>query len=232
MEACVVPGTRIFNDTPFQVISELARLVSERNGLQYRRLFCEDSCQEMSDWRGPGLAWPEICGLLDQSHRKKRRDYFGSVRKLPDDVANVFLSERQSLKFLDLGLFGEIDRWRLDFNHHRIHSSLDYQSPAAYTAGCALPASATPPEQSHITNPNSLTQSGAKTGATRYSQADQTLGATFSGVLSDGCRRNSFAMHSICSPWSIFVSHGFGFPTVLVLPRKVLPSCRKPSPST
>ena len=25
-----------------------------------------------------------------------------------------------------------IDPWRLDYNHHRIHSSLDYQTPAAY----------------------------------------------------------------------------------------------------
>ena len=59
-----------------------------------------------------------------------------------------------------------IDRWRLDYNHHRIHSSLDYQTPAAYAAGCVLPASATPqpPEHSRFTNPNPLTQLGAKTG--------------------------------------------------------------------
>ena len=57
-----------------------------------------------------------------------------------------------------------IDRWRLDYNHHRIHSSLDYQTPAAYAAGYVLPASAQPPEHSRITNPDSLTQPGAKTG--------------------------------------------------------------------
>ena len=59
-----------------------------------------------------------------------------------------------------------IDRWRLDYNHHRIHSSLDYQTPAAYAAGCVLSASATPPppEHSRITNLDSLTQPGAKTG--------------------------------------------------------------------
>ena len=59
-----------------------------------------------------------------------------------------------------------IDRWRLDYNHHCIHSSLDYQTPAAYAAGCVLPASATPqpPEHSRFTNPNPLTQPGAKTG--------------------------------------------------------------------
>jgi transposase InsO family protein len=59
-----------------------------------------------------------------------------------------------------------IDRWRLDYNHHRIHSSLDYQTPAVYAAGCVLPASATPqsPEHCRDTNPNPLAQPGAKTG--------------------------------------------------------------------
>ena len=59
-----------------------------------------------------------------------------------------------------------IDRWRLDYSHHRIHRSLDYQTPAAYAAGCVLPGSATPqpPEHNQITYPDSLTQPGAKTG--------------------------------------------------------------------
>ena len=56
-----------------------------------------------------------------------------------------------------------IDRWRLDYNHHRIHSSLDYQTLAAYADGCVLPDSATPqpPEHNRITNPDSDTHNGA-----------------------------------------------------------------------
>ena len=46
-----------------------------------------------------------------------------------------------------------VRRWRLDYNHHRIHSALDYQTATAYAAGCVLPASSTPPppEQSRVT---------------------------------------------------------------------------------
>ena len=59
-----------------------------------------------------------------------------------------------------------IDRWRLDYHHHRIHSSLDYQTPAGYAAGSVLPVSAAsqPPEHNRITNPDSLAQPGVKTG--------------------------------------------------------------------
>ena len=58
------------------------------------------------------------------------------------------------------------ERWRLDYHHHRIQSSLDYQTPAPYTVGCVLPALATPqpPEHSSFTNPDALTQAGARTG--------------------------------------------------------------------
>jgi len=50
-----------------------------------------------------------------------------------------------------------VDRWRLDYNHHRPHSSLDYQTPAAFAARCAASApellsakpQATPPLQQH-----------------------------------------------------------------------------------
>ena len=59
-----------------------------------------------------------------------------------------------------------LDRWRLDYNHRRTQSSLDYQTPAAYATGCVIPASATPQPQEHNrkTNPNPFAQLGAKTG--------------------------------------------------------------------
>ena len=61
-----------------------------------------------------------------------------------------------------------IDCWRLDYSHHRIHSSLDYQTAVAYAVGCVLPASPQPPEHSRVTNPNALAQPGAKTGGSDF----------------------------------------------------------------
>jgi transposase InsO family protein len=63
-----------------------------------------------------------------------------------------------------------VDRWRLDYNHHRPHSSLDYQTPAAFAARCAASApellsaepQATPPLQQHSGHltPDPLIQAG------------------------------------------------------------------------
>jgi putative transposase len=76
--------------------------------------------------------------------------------KLRDELLNreLFLSLAET-RFV-------IDHWRLDYNHHRPHSSLDYQTPAAFAAGCVLPASAKPqpPEPSRNANPDSPTQTG------------------------------------------------------------------------
>ena len=67
--------------------------------------------------------------------------------KLRDELLNrkLFLS-MQEARWV-------IERWRLDDNHHRIHSALDYQTPVAFADGCVLPASATPatPEHSRLT---------------------------------------------------------------------------------
>ena len=50
--------------------------------------------------------------------------------KLRDELLNqeLFLSMEEARWV--------IDRWRLDYNHYRIHSALDYQTPAAYAAAC------------------------------------------------------------------------------------------------
>ena len=50
--------------------------------------------------------------------------------KLRDELLNreLFLSLEEA-RWL-------IDRWRADYNHRRPHSALDYQTPAAYAAGC------------------------------------------------------------------------------------------------
>jgi putative transposase len=55
-----------------------------------------------------------------------------------------------------------IDRWRLDYNHHRIHSSLNYQTPAAYAARCSSsvrPTASLQKNSGHL-NPDSLTHTG------------------------------------------------------------------------
>ena len=63
--------------------------------------------------------------------------------KLRDELLNreLFLSQEEASWV--------IDRWRLDYNHHRIHSSLEYQTPAAFAAGCVLPDSAMPAPPEH-----------------------------------------------------------------------------------
>jgi len=79
--------------------------------------------------------------------------------KLRDELLNreLFLSLEEARWVIDC--------WRLDYNHHRIHSALNYQTPAAYAAGCVLPAPATPapPEHSRL-NPDPLTHPGPKNG--------------------------------------------------------------------
>ena len=50
-----------------------------------------------------------------------------------------------------------VDRWRLDYNHQRPHSSLDYQTPAEFAARCcsSVRPYALTPEQQRPLNPRS-----------------------------------------------------------------------------
>ena len=47
-----------------------------------------------------------------------------------------------------------IDRWRLDYNQYRPHSSLDYQTPAAFAASCTLPDFAGTSDESQALSPS------------------------------------------------------------------------------
>jgi transposase InsO family protein len=67
--------------------------------------------------------------------------------KLRDELLNreLFLSLEEARHVIDC--------WRLDYNHHRRHSALDYMTPAAFAARCVQQAFATltPAEHSETT---------------------------------------------------------------------------------
>jgi hypothetical protein len=84
-------------------------------------------------------------------------------------------------ELLNLELFLSLDeakyvaeRWRLDYNHHRPHSALNWMTPAAFAAscpsavdgpGCAAPGSAAPRPPQHTPNATeTLTPSGTENG--------------------------------------------------------------------
>ena len=97
---------------------------------------------------GPELVSKVICRWLKAANVKTL--FIAMGRPWENGYVESFNGTLRD-ELLNLGIFLSfeeacwvIDRWRLDYNHHRIRSSLDYQIPAAYAAGCVLPASATP----------------------------------------------------------------------------------------
>jgi putative transposase len=63
--------------------------------------------------------------------------------KLRDELLNRGLFLRiDELRYV-------VDRWRMDHNHYRPHSSLGYMSPAAFAADCLGPDAATLRQAQH-----------------------------------------------------------------------------------
>jgi putative transposase len=90
---------------------------------------------------GPEFVAKELCKWLEQADVKTlfiapgspwENGYVESFNgKLRDELLNgeLFLSLAEARWV--------VDRWRLDYNHQRIHSSLGYQTPAAFAARCS-----------------------------------------------------------------------------------------------
>ncbi len=67
-----------------------------------------------------------------------RHGYVGSFNsKLRDELLN-----RELFLHID-ELTYVVDRWRMDYNHYRPHSSLEYMAPAAFAVKCLEQGSAT-----------------------------------------------------------------------------------------
>ena len=70
---------------------------------------------------------------------------------IPPEVGELFLNLAEA-RYV-------VDRWRMDYNHHRPHSRLNWMTPAVYTASyprtgrpCVPPGSATPHPPEHTEN--------------------------------------------------------------------------------
>jgi hypothetical protein len=75
--------------------------------------------------------------------------------KLRSELADwEVLPHRDELQYV-------VDHWRMDYPHYRPHSSLEYMSPAALSASCVEPDSATLRQSQHSDAPgNHLIEAG------------------------------------------------------------------------
>jgi transposase InsO family protein len=133
---------------------EVARSFTARQVLEVLRyLFAvRGTPKHLRSDNGPEFVAKELRKWLDQSEVETlfiapgspwENGYVESFNgKLRDELLNgeIFLS-LEEIRWV-------IDRWRLDYNHHRPHSSLNYQTPATFAARCLTSApqaaSATP----------------------------------------------------------------------------------------
>lgn len=112
-------------------------------------------CRVAQMW---GLAAAGRCLKYDDSLVLSLRRLSKSEDKPRDELLNreIFLSLKEARYVFD--------RWRLVDNHYRIHSSLNYQTPATFAADCVLPAATTPQNTAELTPRFSHTLFGTKFG--------------------------------------------------------------------
>ena len=79
----------------------------------------------------PGCPWQN--GYIESFHSRFRDDLLDR---------EIFHSVKES-KIL-------VEQWRLEYNHHRPHSSLDDMTPAEFAAGCIASAPATPSPKQYM----------------------------------------------------------------------------------
>ena len=110
------------------LIDELDRLAQQRGYPAVLR--CDNgpelACAAMADWAGERVGLPFI-----PPGEPWRNGYIESFNSRVRDEClniNIFWSLAQARVV--------ISDWKEDYNHRRRHSSLGYQAPAAYAAGC------------------------------------------------------------------------------------------------
>ena len=121
-------------------------------GKQFYRCTCDTSITRTSHWNciiqenflggkdRSSLAGPFRCKMLLIAKGNPWKN--GYVESVGDKLREEILNQELFLSLAEVRWV--IDRWQLNYNHHLIQSALNYQTPAAYAAGCVLPASVTP----------------------------------------------------------------------------------------